>query len=201
MKSGDSSVGELELHIPGLRRFARGLVRGDREQADDLVQDCLERALSHWHQRRSDGSLRAWLYTILYNRFVADRHRRLRRQISLNSLTASLEEEAPLVEGGQEGALKCRDLLRGFAMLSEDQRAVLLLVAIDGFSYEDTAHILGVPIGTVMSRLSRGRERLREYMDSGRVSGGALTSPTQKTRQHSRYREYRPRLVVSLKPG
>src|SRR5215831_9230754 len=69
----------IEAQIPGLRRFAYALSRGDREAADDLVQDTLERALSHWNLRRTDASLRAWLYTILYNRFLSDRHRARRR--------------------------------------------------------------------------------------------------------------------------
>src|SRR5215470_14078770 len=78
----------LQAHVLGLRRFARDLLRGDREAADDLVQDSLERALLCWHQRRRDGDLRGWVYTILYHRFVSDRHRqRLRREhASLSNL-------------------------------------------------------------------------------------------------------------------
>ena len=76
-----------------------------------------------------------------------------------------LEAEQPSVEGAQEGALAHRDLLRGFAKLPEEQRSVLLLIAVENFSYREAAHILGVPIGTVMSRLSRGREHLRHYMN------------------------------------
>jgi RNA polymerase sigma factor (sigma-70 family) len=154
----------LEPYIPGLRRYAYTLLRGDREGADDLVQDCLERALSRWHQRRSDGELCGWIYTILYHRFVTDWRRR-RRDLGSRSLTEILETEQPSVEGGQEGALAQRDLLRGFAELPEEQRSVLLLIGVEDFSYEQTAHILGVPIGTVMSRLSRGRERLSQYMN------------------------------------
>src|SRR5262249_37961189 len=71
----------IEAHIPGLRRFACALLRGDRQSADDLVQDCLERALSSWHLRRAEGDLRGWLYTILYNRFLSERHRRGRRGV------------------------------------------------------------------------------------------------------------------------
>ena len=154
----------LEAHIPGLRRYANALLRGDRESADDLVQDSLERALSCWHQRRTDGDLRGWIYTILYHRFVTDR-RRQRRDLGRKSMTEILETEQPGVEGGQEGALAHRDLLRGFAELPEEQRSVLLLVAVEDFSYRETAQVLGLPIGTVMSRLSRGREHLRQYMN------------------------------------
>ena len=158
----------LEPHIPGLRRYACTLLRGDREAADDLVQDCLERALSCWHQRRPDGDLRGWLFTILYHRFVTGR-RRQRRDVGQSSLTEILKAEQPRVEGRQEGALAHRDLLRGFAELPEEQRSVLLLIAVEDFSYRETARILGLPIGTVMSRLSRGREHLRQYMNGDHI--------------------------------
>ena len=157
----------LEAHIPGLRRYAYALLRGDRDGADDLVQDSLERALACWHQRRTDGDLRGWMYTILYHRFVTDR-RRQQRDVGHRSLTEILNAEQPCVEGGQEGALAHRDLLRGFARLPEEQRAVLLLIAVEDFSYRETARVLGLPLGTVMSRLSRGREHLREYMNGDR---------------------------------
>jgi RNA polymerase sigma-70 factor, ECF subfamily len=158
----------LEAHIPGLRRYAYALLRGDRESADDLVQDSLERALSCWHQRRADGDLRGWIYTILYHRFITDR-RRQRHDVGHRSLTEILDAEQPGVEGAQEGALVHRDLLRGFAELPEEQRSVLLLIAVEDFSYRETARVLGVPIGTVMSRLSRGREQLRKYMNGERI--------------------------------
>jgi RNA polymerase sigma-70 factor, ECF subfamily len=158
----------LEAHIPGLRRYAYALLRGDRESADDLVQDSLERALSCWHQRRADGDLRGWIYTILYHRFVTDR-RRQRRYVGHRSLAEILEAEHPGVEGGQEEALAHRDLLRGFAELPEEQRSVLLLITVEDFSYREAARVLGLPIGTVMSRLSRGREHLRQYMKGDRI--------------------------------
>jgi RNA polymerase sigma-70 factor (ECF subfamily) len=148
----------IEAQIPGLRRFACALLRGDREGADDLVQDTLERALSHWHLRRSQGNLRGWLYTILYNRFLSDQHR-VRRRGPHDALTE--ETELPGTDGGQHSVLEHRDLLRAFAALPEEQRAVLLLVGVEDLSYQEAARVLGVPIGTVMSRLSRGRERLR----------------------------------------
>lgn len=154
----------IEAHIPGLRRFARALVRGDRERADDLVQDSLERALSRWHLRRAEGDLRGWLYTILYNRFLSEQHRQKRRGVH-DTLTEAIESELPQMPGGQDAALEHRDLLRAFAALPEEQRSVLLLVGVDDLSYEQAARVLGVPIGTVMSRLSRGRERLRQFLN------------------------------------
>jgi len=150
----------LEAYIPGLRRFAQALLRGDRERADDLVQDTLERALSSWRLRRAEGELRGWLYTILYNCFLSDRERRKRRS-ACDALTEIVEDELPGVEGGQHSALEYRDFLRAFATLPAGQRSVLLLIAVEDLSYEEAARVLAVPIGTIMSRLSRGRERLR----------------------------------------
>jgi RNA polymerase sigma-70 factor, ECF subfamily len=151
----------IEEQIPGLRRFACALLRGDREAADDLVQDALVRALSHWNLRRNQENLRGWLYTILYNQFLSDQHR-VRRRGPHDALTQ--ETELPGIDGGQHSALQHRDLLRAFAALPEEQRAALLLVGVEDLSYQEAARVLGVPIGTVMSRLSRGRERLRRAM-------------------------------------
>jgi RNA polymerase sigma-70 factor (ECF subfamily) len=154
-------AGLIEAQIPGLRRFACALLRGDRERADDLVQDTLERALSRWHLRRPGGSVRGWLYTILYNRFLTDQHRSRRRGLH-DTLTE--KTDLPGIDGGQYSALEHRDLLRAFSTLPQEQRSVLLLIGVEDLSYEEAARVLGVPIGTVMSRLSRGRERLRYHM-------------------------------------
>jgi RNA polymerase sigma-70 factor (ECF subfamily) len=151
----------IEAQIPELRRLARILLRGDREAADDLVQDTLERALARWRLLRAEGNLRGWLYTILYNRFLTDRHRS-RRRGPHDELTEDVE--LPGIDGGQNAALEHRDLLRVFSALPGEQRLVLLLIGIDDFSYDEAARVLGVPIGTVMSRLSRARERLRRDM-------------------------------------
>jgi RNA polymerase sigma-70 factor, ECF subfamily len=163
----------IEAQIPGLRRFACALWRGDQERADDLVQDCLERALSRWHLRRAEGDLRGWLFTILYNRFLTERHRQKRRGIH-DELTEATKSELLLVKGGQDAALEHRDLLRAFALLTEEQRAVLVLVGVEDLSYEEAARVLGVPVGTVMSRLSRGRERLRQLLGRGAEAPGKL---------------------------
>jgi RNA polymerase sigma-70 factor (ECF subfamily) len=151
----------IEAQLPGLRRFAGALLRGDRERADDLVQDTIERALSRWHLRRNNDNLRGWLYTILYNRFLTEQ-KRLRRRGWHKEL--SEETELPGIAGGQDSALEQRDLLRAFSTLPQEQQAVLLLVGVEELSYEEAARVLGVPIGTIMSRLSRARERLRQHM-------------------------------------
>lgn len=158
----------MEALVPALRRFAWSLTRGG-DAADDLVQDCLEHALGAWHRRHLDGNLRAWLFSILYNLHVSDR-RRLARRARLLADPALAGEAA--VNGGQDAALHCAEILAQLDALPEDQRAALLLIGVEGLSYEDAARVLGVPVGTVMSRLSRGRERLR------RAAEGRVAPPT-----------------------
>ena len=148
----------IEEQIPGLRRFACALLRGDGEGADDLVQDALERALSHWNLQRNEGNLGGWLYTILYNRFLSDQHR-MRRRGPHDPL--SQETELPGIDGGQRSVLEHRDVLSALCGIAGGAGAVLLLVGVEDLSYQEAARVLGVSIGTVMSRLSRGRERLR----------------------------------------
>lgn len=177
-----NSMAPLEAHIPELRHFARALLRGDRERADDLVQDSLERAIVNWDQRRRDGNLRNWLYAILYNHFLTDTQRRLRWNRWLRPLSPIVEEDLPRINGGQAEALAYRDLLRGFAKLSADQRAVLFLVGVENFSYAEAARILNVPVGTVMSRLSRGRECLRQYMEGNQDQIGSPRRAVKRER-------------------
>ncbi|MFC7395782.1 sigma-70 family RNA polymerase sigma factor [Chelatococcus sp. GCM10030263] len=153
----------LEPEIPALRRYACALVRND-DAADDLVQDCLERALSRWYLRRRDGDLRAWLFTILRNLYISDFRRRRRRGPHVG-----LDDAAGLgINPAQEAQVETRDVLVALDQLSEEQKSVLLLVGVEDFSYEDAARILGVPLGTVMSRLARGRQRLRSLLENGR---------------------------------
>jgi RNA polymerase sigma-70 factor (ECF subfamily) len=146
--------------IPALRRFAWGLCH-NTDLADDLVQDCLERAVLHWQTRRADGNLRAWLFTILRNEFINDRRRLARHgaSVSLDDLPID-----PVVEGGQERSLQVSEVLSAVDRLSADDRSLMLLIAVEEFSYQEAADVLGIPIGTVMSRLSRARERLRSML-------------------------------------
>src|SRR3984893_4564497 len=121
----DHPAAQIEANIPGLRRFARQLLRGDAEGADDLVQDVLERALSRWPSRRPEGDMRGWLYTILYHRFLTDRHREKRR--NAHQASTDFEVGGSEVEGEQEAVLVHRDLQRAYAELPEEQRSVLFL--------------------------------------------------------------------------
>lgn len=156
----------LEQHIPALRRYAYGLARR-HDEADDLVQDCLERAVGRWHLRRRDGDLKAWLFTILRNRFISSFRQRRRQGVHV-ALDETAEPSSPdLVP---DSAHAVRDIIAALDLLPEEQKSVILLVGVEDLSYEDTARILDIPLGTVMSRLSRGRERLRDVLENGRAA-------------------------------
>jgi len=148
-------------HIPRLRRYARALT-GERSRADDLVQDTLERALIKLHLWRPGSDLRAWLFTLMHNVFI----NQLRAQAG--RLTADDEAAEVAVRPTQTDWLEVRDLQAALLRLPEEQREVLLLVGLEQMTYEESAGVLGIPVGTVMSRLSRARERLR-----GLLAGGA----------------------------
>src|SRR5574343_543039 len=144
--------------LPRLRRYARAML-GDRAAADDLVQDTLERAWSRAAQWRPGSDLRAWLFGIMHNLRIDQ----LRRGVLA---TEPIEDEACQVpsRATQTDRLEVMDLESALRQVPDEQRAVLLLVALEEMSYADIAAVLGIPIGTVMSRLSRGRERLRQVM-------------------------------------
>lgn len=150
-------------YIPNLRRYARALV-GDRDGADDLVQDTLERAVRKFHLWRP-GDLRAWLFSIMHNVFVNQlKARRIPTDMEIDELIAA---PASSVSGED-----VRDLQRALNGLAAEQREVLLLVALEDMSYADVSRTLGIPMGTVMSRLSRGRERLRRALDGEPAKAG-----------------------------
>jgi RNA polymerase sigma-70 factor (ECF subfamily) len=151
----------LETHIAGLRRYARALV-GRQSESDELVQECLVRALG-----RIDGSyeikdLRAYLFSILHNCYI-DYTRERRRFVEYRNVAALGMNVSP---PSQEAHLELRDLDLALQAIPEEQRQVVLLVGLEGMSYQAVASVLSIPIGTVMSRLSRGREALRRMMDS-----------------------------------
>jgi len=150
----------IEAEIPRLRRYARALAR-DMAAADDLVQDCLSRALGKLHLWQEGTDLRAWLFTILHNQYV----NQVRRAVREGAAVGLSETEPALTRAPHQGRrLELRDLERAMAKLPEEQRSVILLVGLEGMRYEEVAEVLGVPVGTVRSRLSRGREALRRLM-------------------------------------
>jgi RNA polymerase sigma-70 factor (ECF subfamily) len=159
---------EVISWLPQLRRYARALT-GDRAWADDLVQDTAERALARWAAFRPNSNLRAWLLTILRHLYIDQL--RGRREIAVDEESAPWRNlEAP---HGEVDGLMLRDLQRALYCLPVEQREVLLLVCVEELSYQETSKALGVPIGTVMSRLSRAREHMRVLMTEGPVEGGA----------------------------
>lgn len=158
----------LAIHIPRLRRYARALTCNP-EAADDLVQDSLERAWSKLDRWQAGSDLRAWLFTLMHN-------------VHVNNLRRRLPETLPMTHGDYptpgaeeaEQAMRLRDLELGLAQLTPEQREVLSLVCLEEMTYGQVAGVLGVPVGTVMSRLHRGRERLRRWMADERGERPAL---------------------------
>ena len=153
----------LEAEIPRLRRYARALTR-DVTRADDLVQSCLTRAVAKQHLWQPGTDLRAWLFTILHNQHVNEVRRSVREGINV-----AVEDMAPVltVQSNAYASLQLRDLEAAIASLPQEQRQVILLVGLEGMRYEEVALILDVPVGTVRSRLSRGRDQLRRLMEMG----------------------------------
>lgn len=165
-----SAPANLIDQIPRLRRYARALTR-DLAQADDLVQDTLERALVKLELWQPGSDLRAWLFTLMHNLFVNQVRANRPRETDLDEA-----RDVP-VDGGQMDALALRDIHAALGRLPTEQREVILLVGLEQFGYGEAADILGVPLGTVMSRLSRGRERLRQLL-----SDAAVDEPVVKLR-------------------
>lgn len=156
---------QLQAQIPRLRRYARALT-GSREAADDLVQDALERAWTKRTLWRPDSNLRAWLFAVMHNVFV-NGVKRARPTMSLDAMNeeGSIEPVAGNASAETDAAL--REMRVALAQLPVEQRQVVLLVGLEQMTYAEAAEVLEVPIGTVMSRLSRGRDRLRLLLDEG----------------------------------
>lgn len=150
-------------HLPGLRRYAR-LLTGDPHRADDLVQDTLLRACAKWTLWRPASDLRAWLFTVMHNVFINQLRAAPPASVQFDDLAEAGHSEDPAAG---------IDLQRALARLPDDQREVLLMVTVEDFSYADVARVTGVPVGTVMSRLSRARRRLREAMEGSREAADA----------------------------
>lgn len=164
----------LEQEIPRLRRYARALSR-DPSRADDLVQDCLCRALRKAHLWQPGTDLRAWLFTMMHHQNV-----NYVRTAVRTGYTVPIEDVESLLTtaANQSTSLIMRDLDRALGRLSEEHRQVLLLVGLEGLNYEQVSQVLAVPVGTVRSRLSRARQALRELMDHHPVRPAAAMRGT-----------------------
>jgi len=165
--------------IPALRRYARALT-GDTWAADDLVQDTLERACNKWRLWAAGSDLRAWLFSIMHNLFANQMRRSVRQAHGRSVDIDDVADELVAPDANLELAL---DLQRCLLRLPPDQRAVLILVSLEDMSYLEVAKITGVPIGTVMSRLSRARYRLQELLEAPVRSDGQQTPSTTPASQ------------------
>jgi RNA polymerase sigma-70 factor, ECF subfamily len=171
----------IGAEIPRLRRYALALLR-DSDSADDLVQDTLLRALERSQLWEAGTNLRAWLFTIMHNNYVNGVRRSVRQGKKVNP-----EHVALAVAPAQVWSLMLRDLDLALARLPDEQRSTVWLIGVDGMTYEETAQISAVPIGTVRSRLCRARERMRALLDgdddvpdAGASDGSAIAALSQR---------------------
>jgi len=160
-------IERIEIEIPYLRRFARSLAR-DAELADDLVQDCMVRALGNLDSWQQGTNLRAWLITILRNKFYNDCRKTKRERIVLAEHNLS---ETNIIPARQEVGLQLAAFDEAFGKLSAEHREVLMLIAVEGFRYEEAAKMTGLSVGTVKSRVSRARALLRDltFQEEGTI--------------------------------
>jgi RNA polymerase sigma-70 factor (ECF subfamily) len=159
------TIDALKSEIPRLRRFARYMAR-DADYADDLVQECLARAIANIESWQPGTNLRAWLFVILKNVFRNDKRREKHEIAHLNRLET---EAVSTVPARQHAQLMLSEIQDAFLQLSEDHREVLMLIAVEGLRYEEAAQILDISVGTVKSRLSRARNALRTLVDASKI--------------------------------
>ena len=167
--------GLVEQEIPRLRRYARALTRS-ADRADDLVQETLLRAIAKSHLWQTGTDIRAWLFTIMHNHYVNMVRRAMRDEatVDIDQMSSSLVAVTDPTASSQ-----LRELDQALARLSGEQREVILLVGLEGMSYETAAKVLSVPVGTVRSRLSRGRDALRRLLDLPEKAARAVEAPSE----------------------
>ena len=156
----DDMLSLVEPLIPTLRRYARGLLR-DVEAADDTVQDCLEKVVANWHRRRNDDP-RTWMFAILHNLAINRLRQKTRRGYAMP--IEDMPEATHATPATQDDTIFGKEVLLAVDRLPPDHRSVILLISVEDLSYAEAAKVLGVPVGTVMSRLSRAREQLRAML-------------------------------------
>ncbi len=180
MRMKDDLRAAIADRLPRLRRFAAALA-GTVAAGDDLVQDACERALQRAGELRDATRLDGWLYSIIRNLWIDEtRSRRVRRHEDLDAAASIIGEDGEAVS---ESRITLEAVRRCLGEMSADHRTVLVLVCVDGFSYKQTSEVLGVPAGTVMSRLSRARQELRDRLDQpARRDVAAIAPPTNITK-------------------
>ncbi len=163
-RGGEAFAKALTAQLPALRRYAMVLI-GNRATADDLVQDCIERALRQFRTLEHFERIGGWLRSILHNLYIDEIRRRRRQGISVDVMDM---ENTSTGTTAPRDTLAIMDLDRALSALSLEHRQVLLLVGLEGLNYREVADELAIPVGTVMSRLARARERLRDVMEPER---------------------------------
>ncbi len=167
MSEAGSNLFDVEPHLGVLRRYALVLTR-DADQAEDLVQEALVRAIAGAAGWQPGRELRPWLLSIVHNTHVS---RRRRAQVEAAGARELAVDTSPIVPATQLQRVELSQTMLALLTLPEDQREVIVLVAVDGLSYKDAAEILGLPLGTLMSRLARGREALRRAVSGDAAAG------------------------------
>ena len=165
-------ISQIEPMIPALRRYARGLL-GDIDTADDIVQDCLEKVVANCSRRKNDDP-RTWVFTILHNLAANKLRQRSRRGISVD--IDDVQDTLFASEPTQDRNVFGKEVLTAMETLPDDQKGILLLVSVEDLTYAEAAKVLGVPLGTVMSRLSRAREKLRQALEKPKANKPNLRS-------------------------
>ncbi|WJH41167.1 RNA polymerase sigma factor [Aliirhizobium terrae] len=155
-------LSQIEPMIPALRRYARGLLR-DPETADDIVQDCLVRIVANWQKRRNEDA-RSWAFAILHNLAVNRLRQNTRRGAAMP--IDDMPEATGALQATQEETVFGHEVMSAIDRLPPDHRAILLLISVEDMSYAEAGQVLGIPLGTVMSRLSRAREQLRKLLET-----------------------------------
>lgn len=153
---------ELTCHVESMRRYAYVLCR-DHHDADDLIQESLAKAIAGAHTFDEGRSLRVWLFAILHNTFISSKRQYVQRTRAAAFIDAMSDQT--VVSPEQEQRVEAHHTVRMLSRLSPDQQAALNLIALEGMSYHEAAEVLGIPVGTLMSRLARGRERLRRLLE------------------------------------
>jgi RNA polymerase sigma-70 factor (ECF subfamily) len=195
----DAQRRSIVEEIPRLRRYARSLLR-DREAADDLVQDSLERALSRVESWTSGDSPRRWLFTIIHHLFV-DQLRCAKRHVQAVAMMPETID-AVAAPPRQPDKIASMEVLSALQQINSERRAALTLVAVEGFSYADAANVLGIPAGTLMSRIARGREELRSILDDvSRQDDQSGCDKSAGAGRQNRQHSEEPRRSVGRRPA
>jgi RNA polymerase sigma-70 factor (ECF subfamily) len=176
-EAADPFADALLAQLPQLRRYAAAL-SGNLSLADDLVQDCIERALRQAAHLKERERLGSWLRSILYNLFIDEIRRRRVRGIE-KEITELADDQALAQPASDRGQV--RDFLRAMDGLSPEHRQILLLVGLEDMSYREIASELKIPIGTVMSRIARARERLRSALEDGATASNVSAFPLRRS--------------------